>query len=284
MEFGSVSGAAEALNVSQPALSVAISRIEDHFGKLLFIRRKGASVVPTSFGISFLQDASLLLDNFNQLLDNKSEDKVRTKPVTIGCFTDLAPMMLAPLIIALKRKFPEINLLTSVGSFELLSKQLKNGDVDLAITYNLGLDADFEIKTITSLKPKIFVDENHKFTEKVSISLNDLAKEKLVLADQELSVSHMMNLFHKNDIKPVISHRVATLELMRSFVSNGLGVGISYTTPESGRSYDGKVVKILEFEDYRHEEPIIIATNRYNPPSDIILNFIDIIASLYKTN
>ena len=281
-EFGSISGAAEALNISQPALSVAISRIEEHFGKPLFIRRKGASVVPTSFGFSFLHDANVLLKDFNHLLDNKNENILTKKPIFVGCFIDLAPMMLAPTVIHLKNKFPNINLSTSVGDFELLSKQLKNGTIDFALTYNLGLDADFNLKTIANLKPKIFVEENHKFVGKSKVLLKDLAKEKLVLADQELSVSHIMSLFQQNNITPTIEHRVVTLELMRSYVANGLGVGISYTTPNSDRSYDGKVLKILDFEDYAHEEPIVIATNKYNPPSDIALKLIDEMSLLFK--
>ncbi len=274
MEFGSVSGAAEALNISQPALSVAISRIEEHFGKPLFIRRKGASVVPTSFGRSFLQDANLLLGDFNQLLDQENKSNTRQKPITIGCFVDLAPMMLAPAIIRLNKNFPDINILTVVGDFEELTAQLKNGEIDFAISYNLGLDADFDQTVVTNLKPKVFVGEGHRFAKRGNISLNELAEENLVLADQALSVSHIMNLFHSQQITPNITNRVATLELMRSYVANDLGVGISYTVPDTDFSYDGKVVKILDLNDYSHAEPIVIATYKYNTVSDILFEII----------
>ena len=69
---------------------------------------------------------------------------------------------------------------------------------------------------------------------------------------------------------------------MRSFVANGLGVGISYTTPQSDRSYDGKMLKVLDFVDYKHEEPVIIATNRYNSPSDIIVELMNILSVMFK--
>ncbi len=200
----------------------------------------------------------------------------------MGCFVDLAPMMLAPAIIKSKELFPNINLLTSVGDFELLSKQLKNGEIDFALTYNLGLGADFDLSKVAHLKPKIFVGENHRLAHKNEVTLKELAKERLVLADQALSISHILNLFHSHDINPNIESKVATLELMRSYVANGLGVGISYTTPNSTRSYDGKTVKVLDFADYNHAEPIIIATNKYNPPSDVVLDLIQALSVLYN--
>jgi len=62
-----VTQAAENLHVSQPSISVAIAQIEAHFGRKLFVRRKGEGVVPTSFGNSFVRQARSLLDQAAEL-------------------------------------------------------------------------------------------------------------------------------------------------------------------------------------------------------------------------
>ncbi|MDG1709098.1 MAG: LysR family transcriptional regulator, partial [Emcibacteraceae bacterium] len=134
MEYGSLSKAALAINISQPALSVAISHIESHFGKTLFIRRKGASVVPTSFGVSFLSDANVLLDQFEKLINTDGENFKQKKPIVMGCFTDLAPLILAPIIVKINEMFPDLNVTTSVDDFENLSTKFKDGLIDFAIT------------------------------------------------------------------------------------------------------------------------------------------------------
>ena len=59
----SVSSAAAALHVSQPALSVALKQLEELLGKPLFLRRSGSPMIPTSFGRDFLAGAARLLDD-----------------------------------------------------------------------------------------------------------------------------------------------------------------------------------------------------------------------------
>ena len=50
---GSLSAAAAAVHVSQPALSAALSRIEDHLGYALFRRRRGSALAMTPQGRAF---------------------------------------------------------------------------------------------------------------------------------------------------------------------------------------------------------------------------------------
>jgi len=47
---GSLALAAQQVNVSQPALSVAVTHVETHLGRMLFLRRKGVPVTLTGFG------------------------------------------------------------------------------------------------------------------------------------------------------------------------------------------------------------------------------------------
>jgi DNA-binding transcriptional LysR family regulator len=61
---GSVSLAANAIHVSQPALSVAIHNLEEHLGQPLFIRRKGSPLMLTSFGRDFMIKARNLVVQF----------------------------------------------------------------------------------------------------------------------------------------------------------------------------------------------------------------------------
>ncbi|MEO6301022.1 MAG: LysR family transcriptional regulator, partial [Paracoccaceae bacterium] len=55
-----------------------------------------------------------------------------------------------------------------------------------------------------------------------------------------------------------IAHRCATLELMRSFAANGLGVGLSYSQPVPRQSLDGKGLVVLPLTD-AGKEPLVLA-------------------------
>ena len=64
---GGVTAAAEALNVSQPALSVALSQLEAQIGQPLFLRRAGSAVTPTGYGRGFLEEAERILASLARL-------------------------------------------------------------------------------------------------------------------------------------------------------------------------------------------------------------------------
>jgi len=88
-QHGSVSVAAQAIHISQPALSVAINNLESHLGQPLFIRRKGSPLTPTAYGRTFIQQATLLIANFAHLTRTAPQDEDYTS-IVIGCFEDLA--------------------------------------------------------------------------------------------------------------------------------------------------------------------------------------------------
>ena len=264
-EQGGVSAAAAALHVSQPALSVAIAGLEEHLGKPLFIRRKGEPVVLTSFGRGFVAEAAQVLAAFDRLVD--PDAPVGGQPVVIGCFEDLAPMVLGPILARLGRTCPGPAPTTRVYGFERLAEAVLGGEVDFAVTYDLGLDGRFACAAIARLMPHALVGGSHRLAARGEVGLADLAAEPLVLADQGLSVRHILDLFKQRGLAPEIAHRAATLETMRSLVANGLGVGVSYTLPRSPVSYDGRLVHVLKIKDDLPPEPVVLATNRLNPPS-----------------
>ena len=96
---GGLSAAAEALHVSQPALSVALAELETHLGQPLFFRRKGARLKPTGFGADWLVQAGRQVDGITALFAAPGRPALR-----LVVFEDLAPMVLAPLLAVCVRE------------------------------------------------------------------------------------------------------------------------------------------------------------------------------------
>ena len=260
----SVTLAAAALNVSQPSLSVALAQLEAHLGKPLFLRRPGGPMAATSFGRGFLEDAERILADLALLTQGGT---TRAAPVALGCFEDLAPLILAPLLARLAVRHPDLTVTPRVGGFEALATELGRGRIDLAITYDLGLDAGFSRTEIARLSPHAVLSRDHPLTRHATLSLADLAGEPLILADQGLSFGHMHALFTRAGLTPRIAHRAASLEIMRSFAANGLGIGLSYTHPATGQSYDGRPLTTRPIADVGPGEPIVLVRHNANPLS-----------------
>ena len=265
-EHGGVTSAADALHVSQPALSVAISRLEQHLGKPLFIRRKGCAVVPTSFGRIFLEESNQILQSLTRLVEPGVSKAGQYQPIVVGCFEDIAPMVIGRLHAFVKQQYPGIVLTTKIGDFEWLYDEMTAGRIDFSVTYNLGLDAGFDYRKATSLLPQALLYAEHPLAGRGKISLAELARYPLVLSNQGLSIRHMLDLFEYCGITPTIAHRAPSFETMRSLIANGLGVGLSYTRPGMAVSYDGLPIVEVRVADDLKPEPVVIASHKLNPP------------------
>lgn len=255
---GSLTIAAQQVNVSQPALSVAISHVETHLGQKLFLRRKGVPVTLTGFGRLFLTDAEALLSRAARLEDSKALGLRRQERITLGIFEDLAPAYLAPLLRRLRDEFPDVEIRTKVATFEALAAAVLEGQVDLALTYDLGLDASFQRELIVRVQPQAWLALDDPLAGADEINLSDLVDRPLILSDQGLSIQHMLGLFRVHGITPLIAHRAASIEVLRSLAANGEGIGISYANPAGTVSFDGKPVARVQIADKHAEEPIVL--------------------------
>lgn len=261
---GSLSAAAEALHVSQPALSAALTRIEEHLGRALFLRRRGAALVLTPEGRRFADQAQDLLDRATRLEDPQAA--AAAQKIALVCFSDLAPFLLAPALKALRQALPELEVSHRACGFQPLIEALTSGEADLAITYDLGLDAGFSRTELDRVPPHALVPPEHMLAQRSAVSLAELADQPLVLSQEGLSVQHMLGLFRAQGLVPRIVQRAGSLELLRSLAANGEGVGISYSLPPGRVSYDGKPLCAVPISDPGAREPVILATHMQLPP------------------
>lgn len=259
---GGMTAAAEALHVSQPALSVALAQLETLLARPLFLRRAGGRLTPTAFGRGWLDQAEAQLAGLARLTDpsGPSED------IRLAVFEDLAAACLAPLLAHAARHAPDLRITAQVMGFEALAQALTHGRADLALTWDLGLESSIARRVLARIAPQAVLAPDHPLAAKSTLCLQDLADQPLILADQGLSIGHMRALFAQKGLPMQIRHRTASLDLMRSYAANGLGVGLSYTNPATSHSHDGKPLTLRALTD-AGTEPLILAHLAQNPPS-----------------
>ena len=256
-----LTAAAEALHVSQPALSVALSQLERHLGQPLFLRRPGGPMLPTGFGADWLTQAEAQIAGLSALMTG-----TRCAPLRLAVFEDLAPALLAPLLAHAGRQ--ALDLQARPMNFAALAEALKAGAVDAAVSWGLGLPAGLTLQNLVRIGPQAVLAEGHPLAAKPALTLADLAGQPLVLTDQDLSIAHLQVLFHTAGVACHIAHRCATLDLMRSFAANGLGIGLSYTQPAPRISHDGKPLTLRPLLD-AGTEPVVLAHSAAQPPAGV---------------
>jgi len=250
--FGGVTAAAEALSISQPALSVALAQLESTLGQPLFLRRPGGPVALTAFGRTWLAEAQAQLDALTRLMSGEVPSALTVEPAVLP--------------------------------FEAIADGLRTGAVDLALTWDLGLDAGIDRTILRQIAPHAVTTAEHPLAQagRKGTTLAAVSDHPLVLADQGLSLGHMRALFTARGLPFTVAHRTASLDLMRSFAANGLGVGISYTRPAGRRSHDGAGLVTIGITD-AGTEPIILARLAANPLRPEAQSLADLIHDTFST-
>lgn len=280
-DYGGVSAAARALNVSQPSLSVSVAQLEADLGRRLFVRRKGQGIKPTTFGSTFIQNARLVLGQARALMDVPTAGSDATGRCAVGCFEDLAPFHLAGIVRTLAQECPNIQVTYEVSGFNGLARDLRQGAVDIALTYDLGLDDTIDRHALAQVRPHALVAATHPCADQGAVALRDVANDPLILTKQDLSWQHILDLFRMNNIEPRIGTQAGSFELQRSFVANGLGIAICYARPRALTSYDGKTLCALEISDHLPVQQILMAHSNSNPPTAATRRVMQLIAKSF---
>ncbi len=134
MTCGSLSRAAEALNISQPAASKALKSAEMKLGFTLFQRVRG-KLLPTSEAITLFEKAQSIyqdLDNLRLLADNLARDP-RAK-ITLGCLPSLGLSLVPELVTDFYQQNSNVVMTLTTEHTETLVKKLDLREIDLALT------------------------------------------------------------------------------------------------------------------------------------------------------
>jgi len=236
VEARSLTAAAARLHVSQPSLSVAITRVEDALGQKIFVRNKGASIVITPFGHRFAERARKLLELAHDI-EQRGDER---RSFVLGCFEDIAPWYLAPIVDKLESDFPTTSFRGLEGGFSGLARDVAEGRVDIAISYDIGFAGNFEQQKLRQVTPVAFVPFGHPLARLSSVELQQVAEHPVILSSEDLSEGYIQSLFDSLELSLKTAHRTSSLELMRSLAAHGKGVGISYSCPPGNTSYDGR--------------------------------------------
>ena len=245
-----LSAAAAALNVSQPALSVALADLEAQLGQALFQRRKGSPLRPTGFGAQWLAQAERQIEGIAALFAAPGRPALR-----LAIFEDLAPLILAPLLA--QATSLGLHPLTRSLGFNALGAALDRGEVDAAVSWDLGLPPGLIRETLARITPQAVLAPDHPLAGRPSLGLADLANLPLVLADQDLSIAHWRALFGSRGLSLRIAHRCASPELMRAFAAHGLGIGLGYAQPAPRISHDGRPFVLVPLHDAGQETLVL---------------------------
>lgn len=249
-EHGNVTEAARVLRVSQPSVSLAIGRIEATLGVELFVRQHARGVALTPAGTEVLLEARKLLSQANDfMLAVSGVGQALRGTLSLGCLHYLVPSFLPAIIRSFLDKHPGIDVDFREGDQDMLQAALANGEIEIALTYDLLLGRRFKVTPLLELPPYLLLPARHPLVRRRAVALGEVASEPCVLLDLPISREYYGSIFGMADVKPLVRYRTASVEAARSFVGNGLGYSILNHPSRTSTTYDGKRTRAVPITD-----------------------------------
>ncbi len=260
-EAGSIKLASERINISQPSISAAISHLERELELQLFVRRHAQGLALTCSGKKMMREAKLLLRQAEGLyaIASQLQNDVSGR-LAVGCMVTLAPMIVPELGHSFTRAHPEVKLALSEGSHEELLRQLREVEIDAAISYDLQFPEDVSFESLARLPPHILISRDHQLANRKSLALQDLDGEPMILLDLPYSRQYFLSLFQSEGLKPEIYARSGNQEVVRTMVANGYGYTIANVRPRNLSALDGKGLSLVKLTGDHKPMTIGVAT------------------------
>jgi len=224
VEEGSFSGAGQKLLRTQPAVSLALKRLETELGEKL-IDRSSKSLVLTDAGRVALEYARRF-DGLDQELRNalaELRDK-RSGKLTIGANESTALYLLVH-IEAFRKLYPGVKVEMRRSLSSRIPEAVLNGSLDLgAISYE-PRHPDLATNEIYNDRLTFIVSPKHRFADRAKVSVTDLGMETFI-AHNVVSPyrQQVVDTFRRHKVPLNIGIEMPTIETIRKLVQLNLGV------------------------------------------------------------
>ena len=179
--YRTVSGAAEALHISQPSVSSAIKDLETEFGVLLFMREHKGMMLTREGEILFNMSKNLLLEaeKTERIMYELGKKK---SVLRLGIPPMIGSVMFPEIYRSFKENLPEVSLeITEGGRFELL-KKLEDDSLDMAfLPHDMVLGTSLSHLKVKDFEIMFCTKKDSPLSKLKSVTAEDLLKTPLVL-------------------------------------------------------------------------------------------------------
>jgi DNA-binding transcriptional LysR family regulator len=227
-EHGTISHAAQALSISQSAVTEAVKDLEADLGVRLFDRHARGLAI-TQRGHAFLRHATSILADVQgarrALADTR---ETVTGRLQLGVTALMAGYVMSDLLSKYRRANPAVTVTAIEDNGEYLEHLLIGGELDVAVMVTPPGRMQPALQTeILDVSPiRLWLPAGHRLGAQDSIALADLAGEPLIMLNIDEMEEAATGLLSALGQKPEVAFRTRSVEAVRSLVATGAGVAL----------------------------------------------------------
>ncbi len=225
--------AAESCFVAQPTLSVAIKKLEDELGVIIF-ERGGSEISMTPLGALIVAQAEHVLEQTAAIKEIAKQNKdPLAGPFRLGIIYTIAPYLLPPLVKTMITTVPQMPLILQEQFTVRLLEMVRQGELDAAIIALPFNDAGMSVQALYDEPFVVALPAHHPWASRDIISSEELKSENMLLLgnghcfrDQVLEVCPEMSRFATGNDGIARTFEGSSLETIRHMVASGIGITV----------------------------------------------------------
>lgn len=257
-ERGSFSAAAQALHMTQPAVTMQVQSLEDYFGTKLLLRstkrieltEAGRALLPyAKNSIDLIRDTDQAMSTFTKQLKGRLQ---LGSSLTIGEY--ILPRLLGPF----GQEYPHISISMKVMNTAQIMEDILNHQLNFGLIEAPVNHPDMHMEAVMSDELKLVVPSHHPLAEKESVTLEEALQYAVVLREQGSGTRLVMEeQLKKKKIDPSslkIVMELGSTGAVKSAVEAGLGISFLSASSVKHELALGliKVVKVSDTKFQRH--------------------------------
>ena len=269
--------AAERLYRTQPAVSLALKRLEDELGETLLDRTtKGGTL--TDAGTTLLPLAQRMLDLRKQIIDTFGSLKgLQQGRLNIGANDSVSEFLLPGVLLAYQQAHPAIRIQAYRQSSERIPAEVLERRLDVGFVSYDPMHPELVSEVILQDHMVLVVPPGHRLARRKEVSLEALGRETFVAHNAITPTRNaIVDLFSRCGTPLRITMELGSIATIQEFVALGAGVAIlpRMTVQESIRQ--GRLVEVA-VRELQVEKLIRVVTRREESMSHAAKAFLQLI-------
>lgn len=220
--YMNVTKAANALHITQSALSRSLSALEEELGMPLF-ERTGNKIILNPSGEYFLKKISVLLTDLDRTVsETRAMAGIDAGHIHLAISETV---FLKQIIFHFLLDHPNMHFKCQILSDDQIKDSLEQGLIDFAVTRRPIIAKDLEWEQVFVDHMMAVFPDGHKFDQRSSISLRELSEEKFIISNVGYNMkSDIIAMCHQAGFDPNIFYEGNGEDLTGKLLHAGLGI------------------------------------------------------------
>ena len=277
---GGFSRAADALDISQPAVSIQVQELEKSLGMPLFHRR--------SRGLQLTEVGDTVYDYAHRIFSLSAElqeaiqdtQDLRTGHLTLGASTTPGEYILPVAVGRFRQHYPGIEVELRISNTRTIVSQILQRELDLGMIGSelTGSEDDLETSTYVMDEIVLVASPTHPLSRMKTISLQDVMGEGLVVREEGSATRRTAEeCFAELDVQPKVAMELGSNQAVKLAAQSGVGVGV-ISRFGIGAELKAELLTVLQVDGWSCTRPLTLVylkEKRLSPAQRAFLHILE---------